>query len=220
MVRLDNYQDFELRKGSILRETLSQMELLQKYLNDLYPMSQGLEDRILDALEFKKLPKKEFFLREGETNTHIYFLLSGLVRIYHHTLDDKEVTTWLLKEGNVFISVYSFFKQKPSFENIVALEDCVAVGFSFKKLEEICQTHSEFNKYQIAILRKYYANSEEMKFRLARQKPLQRYKMLVDEESELLQRVPLHILAGYLNISESSLKRARSDYMEAKRLKG
>jgi len=87
-------------------------------------MSTELEARVLGALEFIKRSKKDFFLREGEINTHIYFLLSGLVRIYHLTFDDKEVTSWLLKEGNIFISVYSFFQQEPSFENIVALEDC------------------------------------------------------------------------------------------------
>ena len=195
------------------------MELLLNYLNGFGRMSTELEARVLGALEFIKRSKKDFFLREGEINTHIYFLLSGLVRIYHLTLEDKEVTSWLLKEGNIFISVHSFFQQKPSFENIVALEDCEAVGFSFRTLEDICRTDPEFNKYQIAILRRYYAHSEEMKFKLARQKPLQRYEMLVNEEPELLQRVPLNILSSYLNMSESSLKRARSDYMEGKGLK-
>jgi len=194
------------------------MELLLNYLNGFGQMSTELEARVLGALEFIKRSKKDFFLREGEINTHIYFLLSGLVRIYHLTFDDKEVTSWLLKEGNIFISVYSFFQQEPSFENIVALEDCEAVGFSLKTLDDICRTNPEFNKHQIAILRSYYAHSEEMKFRLARQKRLQRYEMLIKKEPELLQRVPLNLLAGYLNISESTLKRARSDYMKGKGL--
>jgi len=192
---------------------------LLNYLHAVDRMSPGLEDRVLEALEFTKRVKKDFFVREGETNTHIYFLLSGLVRIYHLTLDDKEVTSWLLKEGNIFISVHSFFLQQPSFENIVAMEDCEAVGFSFRTLNDICRTHPEFNKHQIAIMRRYYAHSEEMKFKLARQKPLQRYEMLLKEEPELLQRVSLPILASYLNMSESTLKRARSDYMEGKGLK-
>lgn len=192
---------------------------LLNYLHSIDRMSPELEGRILEGLEFTKRVKKDFFVREGETNTHIYFLLTGLVRIYHLTLKDREVTSWLLTEGNIFISVHSFFLQQPSFENIVAMEVCEAVGVSFKTLNDICRTHPEFNKHQVAILRRYYAHSEEMKFKLVRQSSLQRYEMLVNEEPELLQRAPLYILASYLNMSESSIKRARSDYMEGKGLK-
>jgi len=178
---------------------------LLNYLNDIDRMSPALEDRLLGALEFTKRVKKDFFLREGETNTHIYFLLTGLVRIYHLTPKDKEVTSWLLTEGNIFISVHSFFLQQPSFENIVAVEDC--------------RTHPEFNKHQVAILRRYYAHSEDRKFKLMRQEHVQRYETLLNEEPELLQRATAPIIASYLNFSESSLKRARSDYMNGKGLK-
>ena len=115
--------------------------------------------------------------------------------------------------------MHSFFLQQPSFENIVAMEVCEAVGVSFKTLNDICRTHPEFNKHQVAILRRYYAHSEEMKFKLVRQSSLQRYEMLVNEEPELLQRVKLEVLASYLNMSVSSIKRARRDYMEGKGLK-
>ncbi|HEY8970718.1 MAG TPA: hypothetical protein VIM64_16540, partial [Puia sp.] len=138
---------------------------------------------------------------------------------YHLTLDDKEVTSWLLTEGNIFISVHSFFLQQPSFENIIAVEDCEAVGFSFKTLNDICRTHPEFNKHQVAILRRYYAHSEDRKFKLMRQKHVQRYETLLNEEPELLRRATAPIIASYLNMSESSIKRARSDYMEGKGLK-
>jgi len=192
---------------------------LLNYLNDIDRMSPALEDRLLGALEFTKRVKKDFFLREGETNTHIYFLLTGLVRIYHLTPKDKEVTSWLLTEGNIFISVHSFFLQQPSFENIVAVEDCEAVGVSFRALNDICRTHPEFNKHQVAILRRYYAHSEDRKFKLMRQEHVQRYETLLNEEPELLQRATEPIIASYLNFSESSLKRARSDYMNGKGLK-
>jgi len=192
---------------------------LLNYLNDIDRMSPALEDRLLGALEFTKRVKKDFFLREGETNTHIYFLLTGLVRIYHLTPQDKEVTSWLLTEGNIFISVHSFFLQQPSFENIVAVEDCEAVGVSFRALNDICRTHPEFNKHQVAILRRYYAHSEDRKFKLMRQEHVQRYETLLNEEPELLQRATAPIIASYLNFSESSLKRARSDYMNGKGLK-
>jgi hypothetical protein len=52
-----------------------------------------------------------------------------------------------------------------------------------------------------------------------RQEHVQRYETLLNEEPELLQRATAPIIASYLNFSESSLKRARSDYMNGKGLK-
>lgn len=187
------------------------MEQLIILLNAIAKMSPELEAYIRKILILKKFTKEDFLVREGQISNYILFLEAGLVRIFN--LDDnKEVTTWLLKEGSIFMSVASFFLQMPSFENIVALEDCVCWGISFHQLEDILLRFPEFEKHHGRILRNYYAYSEMRKFKLLGQSSLQRYITLEKEEPELLQRVPIHILATYLRMSETTFKRARRDY--------
>jgi hypothetical protein len=59
--------------------------------------------------------------------------------------------------------------------------------------------------------RQYYC-ALERQFKLDRQSPLQRYTVLVKEESDLLQRVPVKVLQTYLQMSDTTWKRARKDY--------
>lgn len=187
-------------------------------LEDIALMSPALKTHFGQILRVYFFKKGEFILKEGQINTHAYFLMAGVVRIFHER-GGKEVTSWILKEGDIFMSIFSFFEQKPSYENIEALEDCVCIGIDYEKLQETCEQYPEFNKHQIMLLRKYYARSEERKFKLGRQSPDERYAMLMEDESELLQRVSLIILASYLELSERTFKRARSKYSATKKHK-
>jgi CRP-like cAMP-binding protein len=178
-------------------------------------MSPGLIAHHTKILKRKEFKKGEFMLMEGQTSNYIYFLESGLVRIYH--VDKTEITTWLLPEGNIFMSVSSFFQKHPSFENIVALEDCVCWCISYRELEETLELFPEFEIHHGRILRNYYSLSELRRFKLANQGKLERYAMLEEEEPALLQRVPQHILCTYLQMSDRSFKRARQQYYANKR---
>jgi len=191
------------------------MEQLFILFNGIRKMSPQLIAHLRKILKRKVFKKGEFMLMEGQTSNYIYFLESGLVRIYH--IDRKEVTSWLLPEGHIFMSVSSFFEQHPSYENIVALEDCVCWCISYRELEEALELFPEFERHHGRILRNYYGFSELRRFRLADQDIFERYAMLEEKEPKLLQRVPHNILWTYLQMSDSSFKRARDQYYANKR---
>ena len=194
------------------------MEQLFVLLNAIARMSPELEAHLRRILQCKKFAKGEFIVREGQVSNFIYFVQSGLVRIYNYNLQSNaEVTSWFLREGNVFMSVLSFFLQQASYENVVALEDCICWGISFEQLEEILRLFPEFEKHHGRILRQYYCRALERQFKLDRQSPVQRYTVLVEEEPELLRRVPVKLLQTYLQMSDSTFKRARRDYYSMKR---
>jgi CRP-like cAMP-binding protein len=177
------------------------------------PELQAYLAQILKKVEFKA---GKFALKEGKINNYIFFLESGLVRIFHH-YKNVEVTSWFLKQGEIFISVSSFLLQVPSYENIVALEDCICWGITYEQLEEVCRLFPEFDFHQIRILRRYYARSEERKFKMERQKPLEKYAELAKGDPELLSRVPVKLLASYLGISDRSLSRVRNQYLNKRK---
>ena len=197
------------------RLNLIVMEQLFILFNGIRKMSPELIAHLTKILKRKVFKKGEFMLMNGQTSNYIYFLESGLVRIYH--VENAEVTSWLLPEGHIFMSVSSFFRQHPSYENIVALEDCVCWCISYRELEEALLLFPEFEVHHGRILRNYYSFSELRRFKLADQDMPERYTMLEEEEPWLLQRVPHYILWTYLQMSESSFKDARKQYYANKR---
>lgn len=180
-------------------------------LNGIATLSPELQEHILSILQYRKYLKGEYILREGMICGNIYFLESGLIRIFNR-LTERETTSWFLKENDFFISVSSFFRQQPSYENIAALEDCACWTISYEQLIQTCQLFPEFKDHRIAISDEYYCRSEERKYKILSQSPEDRYAFLVEQETELLGRVPINLLSSYLDLPPRTFDRIRSNY--------
>src|SRR5437868_3676657 len=100
------------------------MEELLKFLNSINPLSQHLIEYLARNLKTKNLRKKDFLLKKGHISRDIYFINKGLLRCFY-IIDDKEVSSWFMKEGDIIVSVESFFRQIQSYEFIQALDHCV-----------------------------------------------------------------------------------------------
>jgi CRP-like cAMP-binding protein len=78
--------------------------------------------------------KRQFLLKAGQVYRHFCFIEEGLLRIFHHR-DDKQVTTWFLKERDVAIPMASFFDRVPSQQAIQILEDNTVAYFTYEELQ-------------------------------------------------------------------------------------
>jgi len=110
------------------------MKELLIYLNSIYPLSHGLEEHSSDILKFRELPRKTYLLKAGHLCRNICFIKSGLLRCFY-IKDNNEVCSWFMKEGDVIVSVESFFQQKESYESIQGIEDCEIYCIEHAQLE-------------------------------------------------------------------------------------
>ena len=184
------------------------MEVLH-YLESIYPMSDGLKEHLAVTLKEKQLAKKEYLLRAGQVSRRICFIAHGLLRCFY-IKEDQEVSSWFMKEGDVIVSVESFFGQSESYEAIQALEDSLLYYITYDELEDIYRHFPEFNFIGRVLLEKYYTLSEQRLYSLRMQRSRERYEYLLEHHPELVLRVPLKYLASYLGIQEETLSRIRS----------
>jgi CRP-like cAMP-binding protein len=182
------------------------MEELLQYLNLICPLSKYLCEHLSSVLKNKKYFKKDFLLKEGHISDKIFFIESGLARCFY-SQHEKEVCSWFMKEQDCIISVESFFQQKPSYENIQALEDTNTYDIDYNELQFIYQNFPEFNFIGRVLTEKYYALSEQRLYSLRMQNATERYHFLMEHYPELIQRVPAKYLASYLSIAEETLSR-------------
>ena len=185
------------------------MKELLIYINSIYPLSHGLEDHLTAILKLKELPRKTYLLRAGHVCRNICFIKSGLLRCFY-LRDNNEVSSWFMKEGDVIVSVESFFQQKESYESIQALEDCEIYCIEHSQLEKIYRVFPEFNFISRVLLQKYYTLSEQRLYSLRMQRAQERYDYLIEHHAELILRVPAKYLASYLGITEVHLSNIKS----------
>ena len=186
------------------------MEELLKSLNSIHPLSPEAIEYFRINLKTKKLHKKDLLLKIGRINEDIYFVHYGLLRCYY-LIDDKEISSWFMKEGDVMISVESFFKQSISYEAIQAIEDSLVHYITYSDLQFMYKNFSEFNVIGRVLTERYYTLSEErlhsIRFKSARKK----YAYLMKNHPELILRVPSKYLASYLGINEVTLSKIKGD---------
>jgi CRP-like cAMP-binding protein len=115
-----------------------------------------------------------------------------------------------MKEGDVIVSIESFFEQKESYESIQALEDCTLYYIEYTELQNIYRQFPEFNFIGRVLTEKYYKLWAQQLHGLRMQPAADRYKWLLQNHPELILRVHAKYLASWLGITEVMLSKIKA----------
>jgi hypothetical protein len=126
----------------------------------------------------------------------------------YYLKEGEEVSTWFMAEGDVITSVLSFFRQKPSFEFIVAMEETELYALSFDDFMACRKRFLEFNFMALDLLTGYYMQSEERLVSLRRMSAQEKMNYINEHLSALAQRVPKRFLASYMDLAPWALSRS------------
>ena len=179
---------------------------LLDFLNSIIPVSEDLKIRLLSILNPAEFKKKTVLLKEGQVSNYIYFIESGLLRIYY-TKDDKEICSGLICEGGLAISVKSFFNREKSDEVIETIEDTRVQYISFQELERLYADFPEFNIVGRKLITEYYVNSEVRNFLLRKQTAQEKFQFFQKHFGHLISRVQRKDIASYIGINLETLSR-------------
>ena len=194
------------------------MEQLFISLHGIKSLSPGLETWLRLKLKKARFKKGDWILKEGQICRNIYFLESGLIRVFQLVKENgdlKEKISWIQNEGEFVISVNSFFNQAPSLEYIEALEDCIVWYITFEELEKACSLYPEFDRHASVIKSQYYTIGYERS--QAWKKPnKERYLYFLEKQPWLLSRVSNEHIASYMDFSPSTFFTVRKELAKGK----
>lgn len=184
------------------------LTIFQK-LSEIHFISPGLKAHLNSILKQEFHPKKTLLLKAGHVARRIYFVNEGFVRAFYYK-DNQAYTTWFMGRHEFVISVYSFFSQKPAFENIEVLEDSTLLSITWDELQYLYKHFSEFNLIGRIITEQYYIRTEERAIELQTLPAQQRYQKLINTYPGILQKASLGQIASYLGIKQETLSRIRA----------
>ncbi|HEX8020397.1 Crp/Fnr family transcriptional regulator [Mucilaginibacter sp.] len=182
---------------------------LLQVLNSVSILSADLQDEIRSYLVEDHFPKRSVLLKAGQVSQRIYFIKQGFIRAYYHK-NNSEYTSWFMGQGEIIVSIHSFFSRKPSIENIQVLEDSVTQSINWDQLQALYKKYPEFNLTGRLITEQYYIRSEERTISLQTQTARQRYENLLLAYPDILQKVSLGQIASFLSIKQETLSRIRA----------
>jgi CRP-like cAMP-binding protein len=159
----------------------------------------------------QEIDAKTVLLSEGKIAKRAYYIEKGSIRVWFNNME-KEVTFQFFFEGSVVSSVESFQKGLPSMFSIESLEPCILHSISKKDFDIIIQQSPAIKSQFEDTLFERLLLYQKLFISRIKDSPEQRYKELLKNSPEIIQRVPLHYIASYLGITPVSLSRIRKRY--------
>jgi CRP/FNR family transcriptional regulator, anaerobic regulatory protein len=191
-----------------------------EFLNVIYPMSSGLQEEIMDLIQFKTLRKRQVLLKKGEVCRNIYFVTKGLLRLYYYTEEGgPQVSAWFMREGDICVSVHSYYNQVKSYEYIQAEEPCELIYIGYDQLEALYRKYLEFNFIGRVLTIKYMIDLHWQLRDIRYLKTDKRYNSLLNRDPALIQRVPAKYIASFLSMLPTSLSRTLDPKKKKKKKK-
>ncbi len=183
-------------------------EYILSEIKNIIPLKESEEKLIREAFKQKSISAKEHILTTSQNCEFEYFIQKGILRNYY-IIDDKEIISHFSIEGEWASDYSSIFTKKKSELNIQAIEPTNLIYLSLADVEQFNQIIIGWEKVgKLFFELQHYKREKDLKQRISLS-PEQRYITLLKRRPELINRVPLYMIAQYLGMQPESLSRMR-----------
>lgn len=190
-----------------------QLDNILKNIKSIVTLSNLENEGFISILNYKKYKKKEYVFREGNICNFIIYVNSGIFRLFYiHDGEEKIIDFFV--ENNWYTDFESFLTNNSTNFSFQALtdgdifilhkEDIDRMYEKFPRTERIGRKLVEMALVGVTLKSKMIANIP----------PEQRYLQLLERRPFLLEKLPQHYIASYLNLKPESLSRIRKRLVE------
>lgn len=171
-------------------------------------MSQFQELVVRDGREIA-LSAGEHLFAQGDLDSNVYFVKSGLLKAYYIRSDGKEHIKSFLPEGSIIGSMVALLDADPCSFSLVALEDGSVIGLPFAQLKEAAAQDVSLANVLIDFLSEYGKRKERREYELLSLSPEERYSVLLETMTNVAERVSQADLAAYIGVTPQALSRIK-----------
>ena len=186
------------------------LDSIQKTISSLIDISDKEWSSYSQHFRVKQFKKKANIINEGDICRDVYFVEKGLLRIFYLDNNAEEKTFHFAMENTFATDYESLLKHTASNYSIQCLEDTKVILMSLDMLQEGYKTLESGEKLGRLLAEEYFFLFSDKIKSIYTKTPLERYNALNKKFPNILQRVPQHYIASYLNISSVHLSRLKN----------
>lgn len=155
----------------------------------------------ISLLQTKKLKRKEFLLKQGDTCKTENFIIKGCLRIYTIDKEGFEHVVMFGIEDWWVSDLYSFLTQSPATYFIDALEDTEILQITKSDLDKLYNRVPKFERFFRLILQNAFIAQQQRINQNLSFTAEQRYFDFIKKYPELEQRITQKQVSAYLGIT-------------------
>lgn len=178
-------------------------------LSDKFKENELLHKRFLSLCEECAIPAKTSLLEVGVVSQSFHFVKKGCLRLWFNN-DGRDITFQFFMEGQGVASIESFMRGVGSQFSIETIEPSVVLKCSKEHLLQLMVEFPELKEWGDNFIVDRLINYTHLFLSRIKDSPQERYRKLIEEHPEIIQRIPQHYIASYLGITSVSLSRIRN----------
>ena len=165
-----------------------------------------LFEEIGKPLQYKK---GKLLFKQGDIDTSIYVIQSGLLKAYYVTIDGKELIKSFIREGEFIGSLVACNTKEACTFSLLCLEDCSLLKVPFNDLQTISLKKPESFEFITNGLIDLAIKKERREFEFLCLTASERYELFKQRNPALVNRVTQNDIARYLGITPVTLSRIK-----------
>lgn len=183
--------------------------MLLKLLTETIERDEANRDKFLDLFQEKEIASRTILLKEGQISNYMYFVKKGCLRLWLNN-EGNDVTVQFFFENQAVSSFESFLERKPNLFTLESIEPSTVVSLSRDSFDLLLNHYPDLKDVFHEILLRRMGHYAKLFLSRIKNNPQKRYEELLQENPEILQRVPQHYIASYLGITPISLSRIKN----------
>jgi signal-transduction protein with cAMP-binding, CBS, and nucleotidyltransferase domain len=188
-------------------------EGLHKVVDRMVPLETEAWTAFKDQLAVRKLKKNEMLWNIGEVCREVGFITRGGMRYFFYR-DGDEVTGQFFFE-NTFVTIYSsLITEKVTEIAFQAMEETEVLLISKTSLQKLYDEYKSWERFGRLMAEHNIVQMVTVRANLTSTTPREKYLQLLKERPKVSERVPLNIIASYLDITPEHLSRVRREITE------
>jgi len=188
-------------------------EGLYQVVKKMVPLEDEAWNAFKDQLTYRKLKKNELLWDIGEVCRDVGFITRGVMRYFFYR-GDHEVTGQFFFE-DTFVTVYSSIITGKSTETAFqALEEVELLMISKDSLYKLFDEYKSWERFGRLMAEHTVVVMQRVRADLTSSTPKEKYLQLIKERPRVLERVPLQLIASYLDMTPEHLSRVRREITE------
>lgn len=157
----------------------------------------------------KEYKKSTFLIEKGKRADKLYFIESGLVRMFFIDEKGNETNTYFAAENDFITSFSSFINQHTSVESIITHKKTIVYSLSYLDFK----ANNDFMiKFRTLFAEQNLVCIKNRLDLLQSSNAKEKYEHFIKNmNKEIINGIPLYHIASYLGITAESLSRLRRD---------
>ena len=181
--------------------------LLKEHIEKIIELTDEEFKFISDYFTYERYEKNEVVISEESQVKNVYFVLSGLLRLFYTDSSGKEHIISFAMEDWWITDYQAYFNQTEATFTIDALESTEVLTLSLYNREKLCADMHKIEHFFRKKSNNGYIALQRRILSLLNSNAKERYEKFIAQYPTLLQRLPKTLIASYLGVSRETLSR-------------